>query len=72
MLAAKLFTQHRMLSVHGEESASRVQHVFAAAGGRLDSIRPRRISGRGRVIDFHLDLPTVKTLQATAGAECRQ
>ena len=70
MLAAKLFTQHRMLSVHGEESASRVQHVFAAAGGRLDSIRPRRISGRGRAID--LDLPTVKTLQATAGAECSQ
>ena len=71
MLAAKLFTQHWMLSVHGERSASRVQRAFAAAGGRLDSIRLRQVSICSQAIGFDqvMDVPTVKTLQLALNAD---
>jgi predicted 2-oxoglutarate/Fe(II)-dependent dioxygenase YbiX len=46
-----------------------VRQTFAAAGGRLDSIRLRRVSVRGQAIGFHLDVPTVKTLQLVLNAD---
>eukprot|EP01051_Picozoa_sp_SAG22_P007757 SAG22_NODE_557_length_9118_cov_9.050006_7_plen_197_part_00 len=46
-----------------------LQQTFEAAGGRVNSIQLRRVAVRGQAIPFHLDHPTVWTMQVALNAE---
>eukprot|EP01043_Picozoa_sp_COSAG02_P006190 COSAG02_NODE_174_length_31243_cov_76.084543_12_plen_133_part_00 len=53
----------------GTECAKSLEQTFGAVGGRVNSIRLRRVAVRGQAIPFHLDHPTVWTMQVALNAD---
>eukprot|EP01052_Picozoa_sp_SAG31_P013224 SAG31_NODE_791_length_12069_cov_22.664411_7_plen_238_part_00 len=53
----------------GVSSATKLCQIFQGAGGRLDSLRLRRVAVRGKVIPFHVDKPTIKTMQIALNSD---